>query len=243
MTKYAAVAAVLLLQTCAAIASTVEIERKFSLGALAASGNSRSISLNSGFLLSTNIRHSEEFTLKGYFDWGRAFDTDNLMKTGAVLRHGISLDERKYFFYSVESEHDRFRGLNLRIAPMAGVGYWFVDERDMSSMAEISAGYQGEIGTFGQKGLSGLEARQFFRVRLSPGSELSNDLRINLADLGADNIRFIDTFSVTSRLNDLFNLKMVLKNDYNTSPPPGVGNNDLLFTTSIEYAYKHKKER
>ncbi|GEM_PF-4113792 len=238
-----AAAMLLLMHASVSFASSLEIERKFSLGAMAASGNSQSISLNSGFFLNTNIRHSEEFTLKGNFDWGRTSGTDNLMKAGSALRHGISLDRQKYFFYSIEAEHDRFRGVDLRIAPMAGVGHWFLDGKDISSMAEISAGYQGEIGAFGQKGQSGVEARQFFRVRLSSGSELSNDIKINLADLGAGNIRVVDTLSIKSRINDLFNLKVALNNDYSTNPPPGIGNNDLLFTTSIEYAYKQVKER
>lgn len=225
-----------------ACAGTVQIDRKFSLGMFSASGNSQSLSISSDLFLNANIKHSQEFTLKGYFDWGRSFGSDNMMKAGGSLRHGISFGREKYFFYNIEAEHDRFKDLYLRISPTVGMGYWFVDADNIYSVIEASLGYQSEIRSSGQRGASALEGRHRVRIKLAPGSELSNDLRISFADLGADDIRVSDIISLRSRINDVFNLKLICRDDYSAKPPAGVVNNDLQFTASIEYAYKQVKE-
>ena len=60
----------------------------------------------------------------------------------AVLRYGRSFTKDLYGFLRAALTHDRTGGVEIRIQPTGGAGYWFLDTPTLKSFVEAGVGWQ-----------------------------------------------------------------------------------------------------
>ncbi len=232
----------LLLITCPSFSTELITKKTFSLGMNSTSGNTRTLSLHTDFLLSQNRRWNDEFTAKGYFDQQKSGGVDTMLKFGLDLRYGKSLDRQKYIFANMEVEQERFKGIDLSLTPTIGFGWWLSSEGPVKQLAEASFGYETENLASQRAASSVVELRHNIAADLDGKSALENDLHIYLSAADPNNYRIVNAFSFRVPFQEDFKLKLTLKDDYFNAPPVGTLNNDLQFVTSIEYSFEGREE-
>lgn len=148
-------------------------------------------------------------------------------------------DNKKYVFYKVEGDQDRFANIDYRFIPSVGYGYWFYDEDDFKLLAETAVGYQ--YTNYRDDTKSSGEAviipRAYLEKVLMHDLKLTQDLVLypSLDDMEA--LRFHSDTSLVYALKDGLSLKFSFIDDYNSMPSGSSKKNDYQLVTMLEYAF------
>ena len=167
---------------------------------------------------------------------GESVTTANALRGGT--RYDFNLSDDLFAFGLTDLEHDKFQDLDLRLVLAGGLG--FHAKKTERTRLDLFAG-----GAFNQEYYSTEPTRRSAEVllgeeltfKLSDITSLTERLVVfpNLSEGGEFRIAF-DTTAVT-RLSRLLSWQVTLSDRYISNPIPGVGKNDLLFTTGIRLTF------
>lgn len=210
------------------------------IGVTGSEGNTQRLSLNG----QAEARRETDFDrlllrLAGNFAQEEGEQTENEVIGLGRLERDFS--DRWFVFGSLELERDRFENLDLRALLDAGLGYFFIREENQEWKGRAGAGYQ-------------LEA---FEERTEEAGVLSlgYDYRVDVAE----RLRFIHNLTYTPdftapasdyRLDsnaairvpiggsEAWNLKLGVRNQYDSSPQPGIEKLDTTYFLNLGYDFE-----
>ena len=159
----------------------------------------------------------------------------NLFRTERILTPRMSaFGEYAYF-------QDEFAGVAHRNAVAGGLSFKVVDREPHLFTTDVGLGYLNEDRLTGDDVSSatyGTGAR--YRWRISPTALLEEELRLTGTFAIASDWRLVQLFSITTRLTELFSLKVSNIVRYAHLPPPGFKTTDT--TTSIALVAKFTRQ-
>ncbi len=213
------------------------LDRKLGAGYEARRGNTDRDNLNGEFLYNRNRLWIDEWTLKGQGSQEYSEDKKNTQRGDAMIRYAKSLNKKIYNFYRFGAEHDRFEGIDARLTPTTGLGYWVWDKKDLKLLGEAGGGYEYEFRREEKdEGDPVLQFRQMFSKRIG-SVEFGDDIYYfpKLTDFG--NYRIDGEVFLRFILTKHLALKLKAADQYRSVPVAGKKKNDLTFTSTAEWLF------
>ncbi len=215
-------------------------QNKVSLGYVESSGNTESSQGNTSFLATRKSDRSEvQLKQSAYYasDKGRM----NGRKFNGMMRYAFSFGRQLkwYSFTKLEGSQDRFAKIDYRLTPSFGLGYWFSNEVDWKSMAELAAGfehtnYRSPTETDNEMVLI---PRGFLEKQLTSSLRFAQDLTLYpmISDFGEYRLKSESSF--VNKISDQLSLKLSLEDDYNSQPAGDAKKNDMRFISALEVTF------
>lgn len=226
----------------ASINDGIQIEwiREIDAGYSITTGNTET----SNFSFSSHINRKspwDEYTFKASIHQSSSQEKMDDQKWGVSGRYAYSFGQAKkwYHFFKLETNHDKFGGIDYRIIPSSGIGYWFSDNDPFKALSELALGY--EYTEYNNDTEASEEVvlipRLFAEWNIYGDTRLSEELFIypSLTDLGEYRLSSETVF--TNPINDHVALKLKYINDYNSNPPDNTKKHDMIFTSSLSCSF------
>jgi putative salt-induced outer membrane protein YdiY len=211
---------------------------KVALGLTIQDGNTRGETFFGSF---DGQRQTKQDLLEGhaYYTYGRTFDQLTTRKSFARLQYDYKVWDPLYVYVGAALQYDKFQDLRLRARGGAGVGYAWIETREMNFRTEVGAEYVNEehfvqpdddyaalrgAFTFDWQILEWLKFHEFFEI---------------FPDM--DRFSKFNTHSETSLTAAVwkgFGVAAILIWDYNTmAPPPRFRRNDEQYILTLTYVF------
>lgn len=227
-------------------------EVSFSLGALLAAGNSRSLALTTA-AKSKVRRDQHQFTGGAALNYAQAgkpgeASTTSVENVQGLLRYDFFITERIVAFLKVSALHDRFQGLDMRLNVDPGLGYYFVQEKTVKLWAEL--GYDFLFDVRRDDVLLQKDGTSIDKTKSEHGARLFAGYDHKLSDsvqllLGVEYLQaFTDTSAwrlnadggVKANLSKKFALASTVGVRYDHNALVGKENTDVLTSLSLVYS-------
>jgi len=212
---------------------------EFSLGYNESGGNTQNSQMVNSFYLNRKTDH-DEFIIKGdgsYSSTNKKMDSQNWR---GMSRYTFSFGEKSWYnFYKLEGDHDKFAGVDYRMVPSVGLGYWFSDKQDWKAMVEAGLGLEHTSyndGTDDGNELV-LTPRAFFEKKIFKAVTISQDMTLypSLKDVGEFRLRL--EMALTSPINEKMSLRFSFIDDYDSLPAENAKKNDTKIISSLVYSF------
>lgn len=223
----------------AAVKTPATNDRKLSVygGFAAKSGNTTSSSYKYGGEFSRDGKvYRGKLKVDGSYSKAEEAVTTSQSEASGELRR--MLNERWFSYGTLSVQHDEIKDLSYRVKTGPGLGYYFVDTKDLT--ADISSG-----PLYVEEKKEGV-ASGYLAWRLAQGISwqitdifrwwVSTEADVNTTDFAAYIIAF--KTGVESKINSNLSLIVVLKDDYDSQPEDSgkIEKNDLEISTGLRYA-------
>jgi len=163
---------------------------------------------------------------------------DGQKHTGS-LRYAPKLDDTDWFGFGMfAAEHDRFAGVDYRLVPSIGTGYWFSNTETWKVSAELGLGYEYNNysnGTDEENTL--LIPRAYAEKTVFDKACLSEELIMYSSLEDAAEYRLRSETKFTNPLSDTLSLRVSFIDEFNTGPIGDAKKNDTQFMVSLVYAF------
>lgn len=212
-------------------------DRRLAAGYEAQRGNTDRDAVHGDFLFNRNRLWIDEWTFKGEGSQEYTDDKKITQKANGMARYAWSLSQKVYNFYRFGAEHDRFEGIDARLLPTAGFGYWFFDQETLKLLGEAGAGYEYEFRRQARdEGDPVGQLRQMFSKKTG-NIEFGDDIYYfpKLTDFG--DYRFEGEVFLRFILTKHLAFKLKAADQYRSAPVGNRKKNDLTFTSSVEWLF------
>jgi len=218
-----------------------------SLGFGLARGNSRTTNLAIGFNATRTTLHDKlaAYLNSIYASSGTlvapgvtAGVTANDIRGGALYEH--DLRGRAFAYVSGDFEYNELQFLNLRSIWGAGAGYHAIKRENTMLDLLAGANYTRETYSTGiRRNLAALTFGDIFLHKFSKNSALNQTLNFypELSHPGEYRLAF--DLGVVTKIKQWLGWQITLSDRYISDPIPGTVNNDLIFSTGINFAWSH----
>jgi putative salt-induced outer membrane protein YdiY len=211
---------------------------KVALGITIQDGNTRGKTFFGSF---DGERRTKADLIEGhaYYTYAEQFGKVTTRKSFARLQYDYKVFHELYVYVGGALEYDKFQDLRLRARGGAGLGYQWIDDKDMELRTEVGAEYVNEehfvqpddefvalrgAFTFGWQITEWLKFREFFEV--FPDTERFSHVHSH------------SETSLTAAIWKGFGIAAVLIWDYNSiAPPPRFRRNDEQYILTLTYAF------
>lgn len=210
-------------------------------GLTATSGNTE------GFTLSVNgdaVKQTERDKLSGYLQivHGRQdTDTTGSQATAELARAGTAynrdLDERSFGFGNLDVERDGLINLDLRAVVAGGAGYHVIKREGLTFDVSTGPAYSLERYTFETRETIGWLFAEESTHALNPSVSFRQRLAYYPSINDGGEFRAVFDAGLVIKIAGGWNATISLNNRYQSSTPPGVKKNDLLFVTGLQYVF------
>jgi putative salt-induced outer membrane protein len=213
-------------------------DASLSLGASVTRGNSKTLLLSSSF--------------QGAKKWDKnevglgadaVYGEDDGIKNAAAL-HGFGqynrlLTERLFGLVRLDGLRDEIADIDYRIAASAGLGYYFIKNKETSLRAEAGPGY-----IYEQQGGGG-DSRSYMTLRLAERLDQKLTETAKLWE-SVEYLPQVDRFEnyilnaeigVETAMSKTLSLQAVLQDSYHSEPAPGREENDLKLIAALKYKF------
>jgi len=224
----------------AAVKTAVTNDRKMSVygGFAAKSGNATSSSYNYGSEFSQDGKvYRSKLKLDGSYSKAEESVTTSQSEASGELRR--MLNEHWFAYGTLSALHDEIKDLSYRIKTGPGLGYYFVDTKELT--ADVSSG-----PLYVEEKKEGI-ASGYLAWRLAQGISwqiteafrwwVSTEADVNTTDVANYIVAF--KTGVENKINSNLSLIVDLKDDYDSHPEDfgKIEKNDLEIRTGLRYAF------
>ncbi len=214
--------------------------KEVSLGYNTSQGNSDAQQFSATFLFDKNRKYVDQWTFKGNISYSESENKMDTQKWYVMGRYAFTFRNNKawYWFYRLESNHDKFAGVDYRFTPSTGAGYWVYDSQEIKLLLEAVLGleytdYYRQDTDFELVTIP----RLFYQYQLSPEATFTQDLYLYPALTDFGTIRIRSESSLSFSINKSLSLRLSWIDEYNSEPPHGADENDFTFMTSLVYSF------
>ena len=200
-------------------------------------GNSDTRQFNASLALKYDPRTKDVWKADAFYIRNSESGVSTVDRTSAHLRDEHTLSGRWYAFGDLQYLKDQFKEIDYLISPTVGIGARLVKTSTRELLAEIGAGAVFEEDEPGVRTSSGaVRAGESYDWKISDSSSLTeNAFGLWKTSDFADAYYHLDV-GVGSAINDHFELKVALIDEYKRKPPdPTVKRNDVAGIVSIGY--------
>ncbi len=181
-----------------------------------------------------------ELTFEAEGVYASSEDRMDTQEYNGYVRYAYSFgkDLKWYNFYKLFGEHNKFSGVDYRLIPSAGYGYWFFTKDEFKLLAEAALGYEmTKYYKTGNEDDVTSVFRGFVSKKIFGGATISQDFYIypSLGELG-EYMLYSET-SLDSPITDKLSLVISLIDEYDSNAPATIEKNELRLTTSLAYKF------
>lgn len=217
----------------------IKWKRKISAGFTQVNGNTETSEFYADLLINRKT-DLDEFTIKGDVYYSSSDDKMDSQQWYSLVRYAHSFGKLKkwYYFYRLEADHDRFAGIDYRLTPASGIGYWFFDKEKFKFMAESGLGYEYTSFRNGtSEGEAILSLRTYFEKEILTKLNFSQDINLypSLEDFGQYRLR--SETSLIHPLKENLSLKVSFIADYDSDPVASAKETDTRLISALEYSF------
>lgn len=233
-------------------------EAKISAGALATSGNARSLSMTSAGTLRLR-RGKNQLSVAAAMNYAKArpVGEKRMQQTvenyQAKTRYDRFVAEHVAVFGALSLRKDKFQGLDVRLNLDPGVAYYFIDKKPTQLWTELGYDYQYDLRTLDavrtaneaitdpSLRLSRKQDRHSGRLFLGYISAFNDHVAVTsgieyLQALAAtENWRLVADAGINASLSGKFSLSTTVTMRYDHNPLPGIKNVDSIESVSLVY--------
>ena len=181
-------------------------------------------------------------------DWqakfGANFETENEKlderEYDGLLRYAYNFGEEMkwYNFYKIEWSQDRFAGIDSRLVPAAGIGYWFSDTDDFKAMLEAAFGYEyTSLRSEEDQKQAVFVPRGFLEKKLLDNLTFREDVTVYPSLENLDDYRVESETSIITQLTEDLDLNVTFVVDHDETPADGEKKTDTKLITSVDYSF------
>ena len=162
-------------------------------------------------------------------------DKRNKNEYRAGMRYEHSLSERSFWFVRSLLEFDEFENLDLRATTTGGAGYYWRREPQRELKTSLGVGYRHEAF---KNGVTTdevvVDLGLYYRHELAPWAVFKHTSTYtpDVQDF-ADYRLEVDTALVLPMKNDVWKLKLGVRNEYNSRPLPGIDRLDSTYYANV----------
>lgn len=211
------------------------ISRSFSLGGYLNTGNTESLSFNSSLYLSRRKYKDHEITANGSL-YQNSYNGSNSLRISSAVRYNRYLSDKLHNYYKLRMEYSSYSyspDVDVRLIPVAGIGYTFVDEYDLRFQIEAALGFEKSY-------IIGKSGNQFavleFGSYLVLGS-FTDDFDVYFDILDFDNYMLTNRIYYRWKLNEQYSLVFSLTNEHDNRPYTGYKKDNAYFSISLRYYF------
>lgn len=217
----------------------LEWKRKAAAGVEIARGNTEFTRWGADYELNRNRRWIDEWTLKGGATVEKSREELTVQKANNMVRYGYSITKKVYNFYRVNTEHDYFENLKLRVTPSTGVGYWFADTPSFKLLGEPGIGYEWEFLR-----PDGVEHGAIGHLRGMISKKIGERTEVGLDHYYFPKLTEFKNYRMETeafwrlKLTEHLNYVLKIQNQYHSQPLNGrAKKNDFLLGSKLEYSF------
>ncbi len=188
------------------------------------------------------VRKTKDDLLNFYL--AAQYSEQNDLRTTNEYRGGVkyedAITENWYWFTRLELEFDEFENLDLRSTAAVGAGRYWLKEDDHEFKTRLGAGYRHESFNNGRTNNSSVvDVGLDYRVDLAPWVQFTHSATYSPDFLEFNDYRLdLDTGLIFPFKDDRVKLKLGMRNEYNSSPQPGLERLDNTFYANLVLALK-----
>ena len=184
-------------------------------------------------------RDTEEITIKASTLYSSQNKKMDGQKHNGSIRYAPNLGDTDWFFSGkVEAEHDRFAGIDSRVLPSLGAGYWFFRTDKGKASAEVGVGQEFIEYTDGSNDDNTvLIPRGYYEHQVFEKSLFSEELILypSLEDINDYRLRSETKF--TNPLSDQMSLRVSFIEEFNSRPIDEKKKSDTQMIMSLVYNF------
>lgn len=213
------------------------------LGLTVTEGNSESLSFSLGGEASRRLEHERwAFSLS----YVRTTEDGEEVTDQGSFQGGYDYfaSERLFFASSFRAGFNKPAGLSRRLAPGLGVGYAFIDGEEASLSLEGGGSWiQDRFVNDSTADAFYVSFREGFELTLSETTRLTQELRWDPQVSDFSDYLLHAEATLTTRISDLFGLRVTFRDDYDSTPFPGAPGeparekNDLTLITGVNLQF------
>ncbi len=168
-------------------------------------------------------------------DYSERDDTRNKNEYRAGMRYEHSLTERSFWFVRSLLEFDEFENLDLRATTTGGAGYYWRREPQRELKTSLGVGYRHEAFKSGvTTDEAVVDLGLYYRHELAPWAEFKHTSTYSPDMQDFDDYRLeVDTALVLPMKNEVWKLKLGVRNEYNSRPLPGIDRLDSTYYANV----------
>ncbi|MCG2712125.1 MAG: DUF481 domain-containing protein [Candidatus Omnitrophica bacterium] len=213
-------------------------KQEVTLGYTQKTGNTQSTELVSNY---EGIRKTDysELTIKAGVLYSAVNKKMDGQKYNGSMRYAPELGDTDWFgFGKIETEHDRFAGIDYRYLPSLGAGYWIAREEGWKASGEVGVGHEYVKYTDGSDDDNVVLIPRFFAEKaVLEKAKISEELIFypNLEDV--KKYRFRSESRFTNALSESLSLRVSFIDEVNTNPLGASKKNDTQLVFALIYGF------
>lgn len=216
-------------------------DNKLSASYNTTNGNTKTTAANVT-LDSTRTKGRKTWQIKNSLDYAADHGRMTTQKYYGKAKREYRLSEGSKWFETnaVEVNHDKFAGIDYRVLPSIGLGYWFWEGEQSKSESDLGIGYEyTNYNTTDTKstGNVSLIPHYYIDYTIFKKVKISEDFTIYPSLSRLSDYRFRSETSLISPLSNTLSLKLSFLDEFNSNPKGSAKKNDTTLLTGILYAF------
>jgi putative salt-induced outer membrane protein len=219
----------------AAVAQADPWKGKGEAGAVWASGNTDSSSVNLKLSMTKEVDQWEHALDMSYLRASANGDTSANKFVGG-WQSNYNLDARTFAFGALRYEHDEFSGFDFQASASTGLGYKFYDTDTVKFSGQAGVGYRRIKDSITGATSDGV----IFVAGLDYGYQVTTTTKLVdkfHLESGSDNTLLTNFAGVEVKMSDKLALAAGYDVTHNTNPPPSKKTTDTVTTLNLVYAF------
>lgn len=235
MTLNRQIVAAVALALAAAVAQADPWKGKGEAGAVWASGNTDSSSINLKLSMSKEVDQWKHALDMSYLRASSNGDTSANKFVGG-WQSNYNLDARTFAFGALRYEHDEFSGFGYQASASTGLGYKFYDTDTVKFSGQAGVGYRRlkDNVTDETSGDVIFVAGLDYEYKVTATTKLVDKFHM---EAGSDNTLLTNFAGVEVKMSDKLALAAGYDVTQNTDPPPGKDKTDTVTTLNLVYSF------
>ena len=157
--------------------------------------------------------------------------------TFGAFKYDRQINDKFYFYGSLEALEDEFRDLDLRTIVSAGAGYhWLTGERRTWSLEGGVSYFSRDYISIPDEDEITVRLASYFAWQLAENFWLRDEL-VLFPSFDQESLNFRNELSLTTTLLANWAVEFANVLDYDGEPPPGIEKEDWLWILSLNYGF------
>ncbi len=211
-------------------------ESSAALGFTLSTGNSETL-LGTADFNGTKKWDAYEWIVGANLTYGENDSTKNADSQRVLTQLNWLVSERAYAFGRIEAVRDTIADIDYRVPISAGMGYYFIKNKQTFLSAEVGPGFVFEKkGGISDSYLT-LRAAERFEHKFNDNVKLWQSLEYTPQVDNFDNFQIVGEIGIEAKLSNALSLRTYIQDTYVNKPAAGRKDNDAKIVTAIAYKF------
>ena len=211
-------------------------ESSAALGFTLSTGNSETL-LGTADFNGTKKWDAYEWIVGANLTYGENDGTRNADSQRVLTQLNWLVSERAYAFGRIEAVRDTIADIDYRVPISAGMGYYFIKNKQTFLSAEVGPGFVFEKKGGISDSYVTLRAAERFEHKFNDNVKLWQSLEYTPQVDEFENFQIVGEIGIEAKLSAALSLRTSIQDTYVNKPSAGRKDNDLKLVTAIAYKF------